>query len=115
MSARDELVEYLLHFGGRCRDCADENGVCPQTGIGCGERKKAIEYLLGALEYGTKHGFAAGYRIIGPGEVDSATLYAANSYMVDQYGIGALGHATDRARIAAALRSLTPSDGGRGG
>lgn len=66
MRARDELIDFLVNYGGRCRDCADEDGFCPQTGIGCGQRRKAVEFILGAIDYGTKHGFAAGYRLIGP-------------------------------------------------
>lgn len=64
------LIDFLINYGGHCRDCADEDGFCPRTGIGCGQRRKAVEFILGAINYGAKHGFAAGYRLIGPGNVD---------------------------------------------
>lgn len=77
MSARDELVDFLVQYGGSCRDCADEDGFCPQTGIGCGQRRKAVEFILGALEYGSKHGFTAGYSIIRDDENHAPTVERA--------------------------------------
>ena len=74
MSARDDLLDFLIRYGGRCRDCADEFGVCPTTGIGCGERRRAAAFFVGALEYGSKHKFAAGYRLLAPGELDERTV-----------------------------------------
>lgn len=53
----DELVAYVQRYGPRCRDCADEQGFCPSTGIGCGESDKAVRWVLGALNYGVSHGF----------------------------------------------------------
>lgn len=85
MNAREELLRYLIRYGGTCRDCADEDGVCPQTGIGCGDRRKATEFVLEALEYGTKHGFAAGYRILAPGQLDDETLERAASIDPKQF------------------------------
>jgi hypothetical protein len=54
--AEDE-VAFATHYGPRCRDCADEDGVCPASGIGCGEREKAVRFVLGAVAYGREYGF----------------------------------------------------------
>jgi len=53
----EELVDYIGRYGGRCRDCADENGVCPLSGLPCGGSHKAIRHVLRALSYGVKHGY----------------------------------------------------------
>lgn len=50
-------VDYVWRYGGRCRDCADENGICPLSGLPCGEARKAIEWVIGAINYGLKNGF----------------------------------------------------------
>lgn len=52
-----EIVSYVARYGGICRDCADENGICPRNGIACGDSEKAIRHVIGALNYGFKHGF----------------------------------------------------------
>jgi len=65
----DELVTYISRYGGRCRDCADRNGFCALTGIGCGESDKAIRWVLGALNYGVAHGFLALTPVEGAGNV----------------------------------------------
>ena len=74
VSAREDLIDFVLQYGGRCRDCADEAGFCPQTGIGCGQRRKAVEFVLGAIEYGVKHGFVSGYTIIRDDEFHKGTV-----------------------------------------
>lgn len=56
-AARAAMIDFAVHYGPRCRDCADEDGVCPATGIGCGERQKAVEFVVDALIYGRTHGF----------------------------------------------------------
>lgn len=53
----DEHLSYVDRYGGLCRDCADENGVCPTRGLPCGGSKKAIEFVFRALEYGISHGY----------------------------------------------------------
>ena len=53
----DALVGYVERYGGRCRDCGDEDGVCPSSGLPCGGSGKAIRHVLDALNYGVKHGF----------------------------------------------------------
>jgi hypothetical protein len=50
-------LEYVSQFGGRCRDCADEFGVCPKSGLPCGQGNKAILWVIGAINYGVEHGF----------------------------------------------------------
>jgi hypothetical protein len=87
MSERDQLIEYLMRYGGRCRDCADNHGVCPLTGIGCGESRRAAEHFVKAMEYATKHGFAAGYRLIAPDELDMQTLELSDDWLSQQYGL----------------------------
>lgn len=52
-----ETVDYVLRYGPRCRDCADENGVCPSSGLPCGNGGKAVRHVIAALNYGLKHGF----------------------------------------------------------
>ena len=54
---REALVQYVTHYGPQCRDCADEDGVCPATGIGCGQRAKAAAFVVDALIYGAKHSY----------------------------------------------------------
>lgn len=54
-----EVIRYVQRYQGRngCRDCADEAGFCPSTGIGCGESDKAIRFVLEAVNYGVSHGY----------------------------------------------------------
>ena len=50
-------IDYVARYGGRCRDCADESGVCPGSGLPCANPRKAIKHVFDALEYGVKNGF----------------------------------------------------------
>ena len=52
-----DVVGYVARWGGNCRDCADENGVCPNSGLPCGGARKAIEHVIKALQYGVQHGY----------------------------------------------------------
>lgn len=54
---REDVVRYIQRYGGFCRDCADENGVCPSSGLPCAGAEKAIRHVLSALDYGIKHGY----------------------------------------------------------
>lgn len=54
-----ELVSYILRYGGMCRACADEHGICPSSGLPCENDEKAVRFVLGALSYGLRHGFVA--------------------------------------------------------
>ena len=53
------VADYAMHHGGRCRDCADHMGVCPNSGMSCDpvERRQAIEMVLKAVDYGFSKGF----------------------------------------------------------
>lgn len=53
-----ELIDYVGRYGGNCRDCADNDGVCDR-GTPCDPKvfRAAIEHTIKALEYGIKHGF----------------------------------------------------------
>lgn len=55
----DAMVEYIGQYGGRCRDCADEYGVCPSSGLPCDQPRntKAIKHVLHAINYGVAHGY----------------------------------------------------------
>lgn len=57
--SHDEAVEYVSRWGGRCRDCADENGSCPSSGLPCepDDADKIIRHVLTALHYGIRHGY----------------------------------------------------------
>ncbi|CAN7339688.1 hypothetical protein LJR074_001928 [Acidovorax sp. LjRoot74] len=50
-------IDYVARYGGKCRDCADENGVCPGSGLPCGGARKAIQFVFDALTYGVTHGY----------------------------------------------------------
>lgn len=55
----DEIIGYVSRYGGMCRDCADENGVCPHSGAPCdsGQRRAVIAGTIAALQYGIEYGF----------------------------------------------------------
>ncbi len=52
-------VDYVMQYGGRCRDCADNFGTCPMTNLPCGpdEARDAIQRILKAIDYGREHGY----------------------------------------------------------
>ena len=52
-----DVVGYVARWGGQCRDCADEHGVCPNSGLPCGGSSKAIEHVIAALQYGVQNGY----------------------------------------------------------
>jgi hypothetical protein len=52
-----ETLAYVQQFGGRCRDCADNRGVCPNSGLPCEERGKAIKWVIDAINYGVGAGY----------------------------------------------------------
>jgi hypothetical protein len=54
-----ERIDYVARFGGMCRDCADEGGVCPGSGLPCDAPDKAIRSVMEALRYGYAHGYLA--------------------------------------------------------
>jgi hypothetical protein len=79
-----ETIAYVSQYGGRCRDCADESvcpncdgggcssclpkadsdrrkwralGICPISGLPCSNKKKAIKWVIDAINYGVEHGY----------------------------------------------------------
>jgi len=56
----DEWLDYIGRWGGRCRECADHDGLCPK-GLPCGreEAHAAIRHVLEAVNYGIAHGYLA--------------------------------------------------------
>lgn len=62
-------VSYIDRYGGRCRDCADEGGVCPNRGLPCADSTKAIRFVLDALAYGINHGYINVPRTTQPAQV----------------------------------------------
>ncbi|QIG74561.1 hypothetical protein EVC10_053 [Rhizobium phage RHph_Y25] len=55
----EEIVRYVSRFGGMCRDCADECGVCPHSGAPCNvdQRRAVIRKTIEAHRYGIEHRF----------------------------------------------------------
>lgn len=53
----NEVVSFISRYGGRCRDCADEDGICPTSGLPCEGYIKAIRHVLEALNYGMANGY----------------------------------------------------------
>lgn len=51
-------IDYVLRYNGRCRECADHHGLCP-NGLPCDvdDAKAAIRWVLKALNYGISNGF----------------------------------------------------------
>ena len=52
-----DTLRYVERFGGDCRDCADNRGVCPNSGLPCAERGKAIKWVIDAINYGAGMGY----------------------------------------------------------
>lgn len=52
-----DLIDYVTRYGGRCRDCADERGVCPSSGLPCAGAEKAVRHVFAAYNYGVENGF----------------------------------------------------------
>jgi hypothetical protein len=61
IAADDATLDYILRYGPRCRDCADENGICPASGLpcDCDQARKAVLHVLDALNYGQQHNYIA--------------------------------------------------------
>jgi len=55
----DSVTDYVMQYGGKCRDCADENGCCPSSGLPCepAEAREIIKHVLDAVNYGLAHGY----------------------------------------------------------
>lgn len=54
-----EELDYISRWGGMCRGCADEDGICPSSGLPCEDepRNRAIRHVVAALRYGQGHGY----------------------------------------------------------
>jgi len=52
-----ETLRYVLQYGGRCRDCADHFGICPNSGLPCAETGKAVQWVIDAINYGVEAGY----------------------------------------------------------
>lgn len=55
----EQIISYVSRYGGMCRDCADECGVCPHDGTPCDtdQCRAVIAKTIRALRYGIQHGF----------------------------------------------------------
>lgn len=71
---RDKLIQYVLRYGGRCRDCGDEDGVCPSSGLPCGGGEKAVGFVVDALNFGLNHGYIQNNRLTAPAAIDEWTV-----------------------------------------
>jgi hypothetical protein len=56
---RFDPVDYALHYGARCRDCADSDGVCPHDGTPCDPdvERAVVRRTLDAWRYGIANGY----------------------------------------------------------
>lgn len=54
-----DLINYVGRYGGFCRDCADNDGACPLSGMPCDPKQQTavIKHTIEALKYGIEHGF----------------------------------------------------------
>lgn len=52
-------IDYAIRYQSGCRDCADENGICPMNGTPCNSDafRAVIEHTLRAWTYGIKYGY----------------------------------------------------------
>lgn len=62
VQATEEVVGYAIRYGGRCRGCADENGICPSAGLPCDSAlaRRAVRHVIDAVNYGLRHGYLPG-------------------------------------------------------
>lgn len=107
----EDAVAFAIQYGPRCRDCADENGVCPATGIGCGDREKAVRFVLGAVAYGIKHRYLPAPRLASEREVWEQAIKAAAAVARDwvMSDSGSITPNTDADEVAAAIGALSVS------
>lgn len=57
LAVTNDLVSYIGRYGGACRDCADNSGVCPMSGLPCADAGDAIRHVLSAINYGVANGY----------------------------------------------------------
>lgn len=53
----DNMVRAVMRYGGRCRDCADECGLCPHSQLPCetDDKETAIKSVIDAISYYLKN------------------------------------------------------------
>jgi len=62
-----ETIDFVMQYGGDCRDCADEFGTCPHNSLSCDvtSARKAIGFVLRAVEYGQRNGYLTASLAVG--------------------------------------------------
>lgn len=109
-----ESVETVLHYGPRCRDCADEDGICPASGLPCdvGLRRKAINHILRALAYNAALSTPADKTVVEA--LEEASRYALRALRRDTDDAGdMLWEAEQRLDAALSLSRRNRNEGGR--
>ena len=109
-----ELIDYILQYGGRCRNCADEAGICPMSGLPCDNGVKAVRHVLKAINYGVANGYLP--MISRPGNFSAASedAYYGSIWKLSNYQIGDLEKAFTRARgltsseVSGSQEQITP-------
>lgn len=79
-----ELINYVGRYGGFCRDCADNLGTCPLSGMPCDPKQQTavIKHTIEALKYGIEHGFIESPFAVKVPDVPELVRYSA----VRRYG-----------------------------
>lgn len=59
LPSEDACVAYVKHTNRGCRDCADSPtpGICPGSGLPCGNSEAAIRTVVKALRYGIENNY----------------------------------------------------------
>lgn len=80
-----ETIDYVLRYGGRCRECADRLGLC-HNGLPCDvdDAKTAIRWVLKALNYGISNGFLAS-PAVAPVAGETERLVRASQWLQDRW------------------------------
>ncbi len=84
----DDVVRYVSRFGGRCRDCADEAGVCPGSGLPCDSPDKAIRHVIAALNYGFGNGYLPPAALAQPDPLTETSGRVDGSSVAESTGAG---------------------------
>lgn len=64
-----KTLDYIARYGGKCRDCADSDGHCPNSGLPCDadEARSTIRHVIDAVNYGIETGF---FKLAPPDDLD---------------------------------------------
>lgn len=58
MTDKFDPIDYAMHYGSGCRDCADRNGTCDnETPCNPEVFRAVVAHTLKAWRYGVKHGY----------------------------------------------------------